>query len=181
MFSYIPKATAIADALLSTYFLLVTVVADVGFACTCAVANVALAGVTAPIVVLFIVPAVAVKWLVVTAPGLVKPMLTPSILPPPAGATVNLPLPVGLTFTFAFKPVKFAVSVTVNKLVVTSMLLIVPPFPGLISTVPELPLGASVITAFSPWAVKLPVVVILLKLPIPLTSGSITVISTNGI
>jgi hypothetical protein len=161
--------------------LLATVNPELGILCTCAEVNVATEGVTTPIAMLFIVPAVAVSLLVVIALGLLAPIVIPSIVPPPLGAIVNNPLPVGLIITLAFTPVNVAVSVTVNKLDVISMLLIVPPFAGFITTVPELPLGDSVITAFSPWAVKLPVVVILLKLPIPLTSGSTTVIATKGI
>ena len=55
------------------------------------------------------------------------------------------------------------------------MLLMVPPFDGFITTVPELPVGDNVITAFSPCAVMLPVVKILEKLPTPVIVGSIIV------
>ena len=154
----------------------------VGDCCTFAVVNSALVGFVLPITVLFSVPALAIKFVELTVPGVVAPIFMLSIVPPAAGFTNSVPAdPVGAILISAFTPLNVTLSNAVNLCALTSMLLIVPPFDGLITTVPDDPVGDNVITAFSPWAVMLPVVNILEKLPTPVIVGSIIVNIPKGL
>ena len=62
----------------------------------------------------------------VPAAGVIDPIVTLSIVPPPAGAIISCPVPLGLIVTLAFEGVKLTTPVAVSELNVPALGVVAP-------------------------------------------------------